>query len=237
MVALAWSAMPPSSPTARIPTYHPTTKRRRGRLTRRQAAALEAESPFYLTWDGQMPADPLPASVTGTHQVILDIGFGSAEPVVAMASAEPDRIILAVDVHTPGIGDLLAAIASNELGNVFVVEADVREVLARVNRGALAGVRTFYPDPWPKKKHEGRRLVTTDFARLLADRVQVGGWWHLATDWSPYAQHMEDQIMATGTWRGGVMRRPPWRPVTRYERNALAAGRESTDLWFERVSS
>ena len=214
-------------------TLLPTTKHRRGRRTPRQERALAAPGEALVTLT-DLSTD---STVTGGDPLVLDVGFGSGEAVVALAEADPDATIIAVDMHTPGIGDLLASIKERDLRNIRVVEADVRHVLAVIPAGRLSGARTFFPDPWPKKRHHRRRLVTTAFARELAQRVAVGGFWHLATDWPDYAVAIEECAAASGVWNGGVIARPEWRPLTRYERRGLAAGREPIDLWFERVDA
>ena len=209
-----------------------TTQHRRGRVTPRQAAALAAGSPALLA----APEAPLDLDAlfgVGTP-VVLDIGFGTGGPVAEAALRHPEQGILAVDMHTPGIGDLLCRIEEHGLANVRVVDADVRDVVERgLAPGSLAGARTFFPDPWPKKRHQRRRLVQRDFIDLLASRVRPGGFWHLATDWPEYAEAMLVEI--PGAWSGGIIPRPADRPLTRYERNGLTAGRSATDLWFTRI--
>ena len=213
-------------------TLPPTTKHRRGRRTPRQERALAAPGEALVTL-ADLATD---STVTGATPLVLDVGFGSGEAVVALAEADPGTTIIAVDMHTPGIGDLLASITERGLRNIRVVEADVRHVLECIPAGRLSGARTFFPDPWPKKRHHRRRLVTTAFARELAQRVAVGGSWHLATDWPDYAVAIEECVAASRVWSGGIISRPAWRPVTRYERRGLAAGRDSIDLWFERIN-
>ncbi len=229
-----------SSPheTVSAPIFSPTTKRRTGRITRRQAAALAGASPHRLDLPGAYAGGSgeldLHRWTKGDREVVLDIGFGSAQPVLELARLHPEQVVVAIDVHTPGVGDLLASIDELGMDNVCVAQADVREVLALLPMASITGVRTFYPDPWPKSRHVRRRLVATAFANELADKVRVGGWWHLATDWLPYADYMRAQIDASSRWQGGPIDRPAWRPVTRYERNAQVAERGSTDLWFVR---
>lgn len=213
-------------------TLPPTTKHRRGRRTPRQERALAAPGEALVTL-ADLATD---STVTGATPLVLDVGFGSGEAVVALAEADLETTIIAVDMHTPGIGDLLASIMERDLRNIRVVEADVRHVLECIPAGRLSGARTFFPDPWPKKRHHRRRLVTTAFARELAQRVAVGGFWHLATDWPDYAVVIEECVAASEVWSGGIISRPAWRPVTRYERRGLAAGRDSIDLWAERIN-
>lgn len=220
-------------PTPAMDTLLPTTKHRRGRRTARQERALTQPGPSHVLLSA-LAGD---ASMRGDDPVVLDIGFGSGEAVVALAEADPATTIIAVDMHTPGIGDLLASISERGLGNIRVVEADVRHVLEAIPEGRLSGARTFFPDPWPKKRHHRRRLITPAFAEALASRVTLRGYWHIATDWPDYALAIEEVLAASGLWKGGVIARPESRPVTRYERRGLAAGREPIDLRFERVTA
>jgi tRNA (guanine-N7-)-methyltransferase len=221
-----------------------TTKRRRSRITPRQADALarsracasagEATPLVLLLEDPSRLSTPWSSILAPGTAIILDIGFGTGEPVEALALAEPEFGIIAVDVHTPGIGDLLHRIEAGGYRNIAVIEADVRAFLPHVPEQSLAGVRTFFPDPWPKARHHRRRLVTADFAEALAERVTSGGFWHLATDWPDYVDHILAVLDDCPSWSGGVIPRPHWRPITRYERTALAEGRTPVDLWFER---
>jgi len=209
----------------------PSTKHRRGRRTSRQQAALN-DPPHYLL-------DPSPEGVAeafaGGGRVVLDVGFGTGEAVVAHALAQPDTRILAIDMHTPGIGDLLASISELRLTNVYVIEADVRPILAEcIEINALSGARTYFPDPWPKKRHHRRRLIQHDFVELMAGRIGTGGSWDIATDWPDYAQHIESVLDASRYWRGGRIDRPAERPLTRFERRGLAAGRAAIDLRYVR---
>lgn len=214
-----------------IRTYKP----RRGRLTPRQRAAIEIDDGLLLR-TGEV-GDAIAA---WAGPVVLEIGFGTGSATAIMAAADPATLIVAVDVHTPGVGGLLHRVREQGLANVRVVEGDalvlLREDIVQEAGalGPLAGVRSFFPDPWPKARHHKRRLVTAPHARLIAAAVRPGGWWHLATDWASYADAMVEEVEASGAWIGGVIARPAERAVTRYEEFALADGRPITDLRFTR---
>ena len=211
----------------------PTTKHRRGRITPRQARALASGSSSLV------PLEELAALLAGRPgSVVVDIGFGTGDVVEHYARYEPDRLVVAVDMHTPGIGDLLARISEGPLDNVVVVQADAREVLSQgITAGRLTGVRTFFPDPWPKARHHRRRLIRGDFPALVARAVQPGGFWHIATDWQDYADEMEAVISSSGLWTGGTVPRPADRPETRYESRGRREGRAPIDSWWTRTDS
>lgn len=214
-----------------IRTYKP----RRGRVTPRQARALEQAAGLLIpVTDGPIELDRW----FDGRPVVLEIGFGTGGATAQMAADDPDTGILAVDVHTPGIGDLLHRVHDAGMANVRVIEGDALVVLeTMVGTGALAGVRTYFPDPWPKARHHKRRIVTPQNASLIADRVRLGGTWDLATDWLPYAESMLDVLDHHAQWVGGVVTRPSWRPVTRFEQTALDQGRGITDLRYTRIDA
>ena len=205
-----------------------TFKPRRSRITPRQQQALAHAGPCLLT------EETLDDAWASGLPVIVDIGFGSGEPVAAMARTFPEQIILAVDVHTPGIGDLLDRCRVEDIDNVFVIEADALELLPALP-GPVSGVRTYFPDPWPKSRHHKRRLVQPPVIDAVAERVIEGGFWHLATDWAEYAESICAAFDEHTGWKGGVIPRPDWRPVTHYERRAIREGRAVVDMWFTRI--
>ena len=210
-----------------IRTYKP----RRTRMSVRQYRALDEQASFVLDLQN-LPLDLAELWGAGVP-VFMEIGFGSGGTTAAMAAAEPGTGILAIDIHTPGVGDLLALVGEQGLANVRVMEADALLVLNRmIPPQSLAGVRTFFPDPWPKSRHHKRRLVQPPILDLVQSRLVAGGTWHLATDWDPYARAMAECFDDDKHWAGGVITRPSWRPKTRYENRALLEGRTITDLVY-----
>ena len=203
-------------------------------MTQRQEAGILDGRDYFI----EQPTGPLnlDSALPGYDDIVMDIGFGTGEATAQMALDEPRMAILAVDVHTPGIGDLLHRCAHTPLPNVRVMSADALEVLTSLPEDSLAGVRTYFPDPWPKARHHKRRLVQQPVLDLMASRVRAAGFWHLATDWAEYADAMQVEFDAHPMWAGGVITRPDWRPKTRYERNGLSQGREPIDLMYTRVS-
>ena len=144
----------------------------------------------------------------------------------------------------PGLAQLLMRITEAGLGNVVPVRGDAVALLAeRVPADSLEGIRVFFPDPWPKRRHHKRRLIQPDFVALAARRLRPGGTLHLATDWLDYAVQMrevcdaEPMLVNTAQADGeGWATRPPWRPVTKFEQRARAEGRTVRDLTYRRLS-
>lgn len=172
---------------------------------------------------------------------ILEIGCGMGETTAAIAAAHPENDYLGIEVHTPGVGSLLKEIEERGLGNVRICQHDAVEVLRdMIPQAALSGVHVFFPDPWPKKRQQKRRLIQPPLVRLLSERLLPGGYLHCATDWEEYAQQMVEVLGAepllenTGTLPGGFAVRPAYRPQTKFETRGLRLGHGVWDVVFRR---
>ncbi|MEU1330950.1 tRNA (guanosine(46)-N7)-methyltransferase TrmB [Streptomyces sp. NPDC005865] len=228
----------------RIRSFQP----RRSRVTTSQGDALRRLWPQWgldidglrrldlaeLFGDGEKPSD---------KPVVLEIGFGMGEATAQMAAADPDTGILAVDVHTPGQGNLLGLAERAGLGNVRVANGDaiilLREMLAPAS---LDGLRVYFPDPWPKARHHKRRLIQPEFLTLAAPSLKPGAILHCATDWEPYAEQMLEVLTAHPDFEntredGGYAPRPDFRPLTRFEGQGLGKGHVVHDLLFRRTAN
>jgi len=216
-----------------------TFVRRGGRLTDGQKRALDELWPDYGIDEGGGRLDF--SRLFGNDQpVILEIGFGNGAATWQMACSHPEQNFIGVEVHRPGIGRLLLALRREGLANVRVACADaVPWLRERVAPQSLDGVRIFFPDPWPKKRHHKRRMIQPDFVELLASRMKTGAILHLATDWRPYAEHMLEVMGSSPAFEnlsttGGFCPRPEWRPQTKYERRGQRLGHPVFDLVFQR---
>lgn len=202
-----------------IRTYHP----RRGRLSGRHFDALERLSTRY----GFTAGDPVD---------VLEIGSGMGEAALEMAAADPGRRYIAVEIHTPGVANLLANIEQRGLTNLSVVSVDALDLCREsIPDGSLDAVHVFFPDPWPKARHHKRRLIQPANVALLAAKLRAGGLLHCATDDLGYAEWMLETLMHCAELRNrfdGFAPRPASRPVTKFEQRALTAGRTPADLQF-----
>lgn len=169
---------------------------------------------------------------------VLEIGFGMGETTAAIAAAHPETDYLGIEVHTPGVGSLLKLIAEKELVNVRVIQHDAVEVVRdMIAPNSLAGIHVFFPDPWPKKRQQKRRLIKTDFVALLALRLAPGGYFHCATDWEEYAQQMLEVLGGEPLLQNtadGFAPRPDYRPLTKFEQRGLRLGHGVWDVVFRR---
>jgi tRNA (guanine-N7-)-methyltransferase len=217
--------------TRPIRTFHP----RRGRMSARHADAFTGMWPaFGLTvLDGDRSPLDLDELFGRAAPRVLEIGFGMGDATAAMAAADRGRDYLAAEVHTPGIGNLLALIGEFGLTNVRVAHGDAMQLVRRLAPASLDAVHVFFPDPWPKARHHKRRLVQPGNVRLLCGVLRLGGVLHCATDWPDYAGAMAETLDAEpGLSRDGAVAA---RPVTKFERRGAEAGRPIVDLVYRRL--
>jgi tRNA (guanine-N7-)-methyltransferase len=205
-------------------------------LRRIDLGELFADDPGQ-SGSGQRTGSALPGR---ERPVVLEIGFGMGEATAEMAAADPDTGILAVDVHTPGQGNLLRLAEERGLTNIRVGNGDAIILLSEMLAPeSLSGLRVYFPDPWPKKRHHKRRLIQREFLDLAAGPLRSGALVHCATDWEPYAEQMLDVFSGHPAYEntqldGGFAPRPAIRPRTRFEGQGLEKGHKVRDLLFRR---
>jgi tRNA (guanine-N7-)-methyltransferase len=214
--------------------------RREGRFTTAQRRAVDSLLPKYGVPEGDEPIN-FTALFGRAAPVHLEIGFGNGEALAAMARLHPEINFLGIEVHRPGVGALLQRLETEVLTNVRVISADAVDVLSRrIPDQSLSAMYLFFPDPWPKLRHHKRRLVQPGLVSLVCQKLQIGGLWHLATDWEDYARHMlavltEAEGFENASGPGQFAARPESRPLTRFERRGQKLGHAVWDLVFRRV--
>jgi len=213
--------------------------RRQGRLTEGQSRALEQ---YWDEYGLTLEQGPLNFEVLfgNANPVILEIGFGNGVSLLQMAQNAPQKNFIGVEVHRPGVGKLINDAKQTGVTNLKVFCEDAIEVLARsIAEGSLDGVQLFFPDPWHKKRHNKRRIVQPEFAQTIRQKLKNGGYFHMATDWEPYAEHMMEVMSAADGFvnqagAGNYAPKPDYRPNTKFEKRGERLGHGVWDLVFLR---
>lgn len=212
---------------------------RQGRVTLAQKRAFSEKWPHYgIEYSGQIKN--FDSVFARQAERVLEIGFGNGEQMQFAAINEPTRDFIGVEVHGPGIGRLLNALADDNLKNGCVYQHDAVEVLKNeIADGSLSEVRIYFPDPWHKTRHHKRRMIQSEFVQLLCRKIKSGGLLHLATDWENYAEHMWDVCDAEPQLENrngprGFAARPSWRRQTHFETRGLKLGHGVWDLLYTR---
>ncbi|MBI5006369.1 MAG: tRNA (guanosine(46)-N7)-methyltransferase TrmB [Nitrosomonadales bacterium] len=210
---------------------------RAGRVSVAQQRAIDTLQPRYGIPYVARPLD-LAQAFGRTAPVILEIGFGMGDSTAVIAQAHPENDYLALEVHTPGVGNLLKLIDSENLQNVRIMQHDAVEVLRdMIADGTLDGVHIFFPDPWHKARHNKRRLIQAPFIAKLVQKLKPGGYIHVATDWQDYAEQvlrvLREEPLLENT-AADYAPRPDYRPLTKFEQRGLRLGHGVWDLVFRR---
>jgi tRNA (guanine-N7-)-methyltransferase len=216
-----------------------TYSRRGSRFTPTQQESWDAHHEKWVIPDDAVDraAVSLAAWFGREAPVVVEIGSGIGEATAVLAALRPDVNILAFEVWRPGVAHTLGLLAEAGADNVRLISVDAVWALEHLFApGSLEELWTFFPDPWPKKRHHKRRLVTPEFTALVATRLRPGGLWRLATDWTQYAEQMQVILDAEPGLQGGPAERWSDRPVTTFERQGVAADRVITDLTYRAVA-
>jgi tRNA (guanine-N7-)-methyltransferase len=210
--------------------------RRQGRMTAAQKKALETLWPVY----GLDPKLPIvPEIVFGRSGLLtVEIGFGNGGTLADHAETNPEIDFVGIEVHEPGIGHLMQLLAGRQIENVRIFKGDAVDILGdAIEDAAIDRLNLFFPDPWPKKRHHKRRLVSAEFAELVCRKLKPGGYFHVATDWEDYAVSIVRTLEACDRLSNIANTRrfreiAASRSQTRFERRGLSLGHKVHDIVF-----
>ncbi len=213
------------------PSFIRSFVRREGRFTKAQRAAMEQHWPHYGINPTGKELINLEKIFVKQQSVVLDIGFGNGESLIALAQQYPQLNFLGVEVYRPGIGNLIRNAYDLRLENIRVINMDVVELLQNnIASHSLMATLIWFADPWPKKRHHKRRLIQVPFLKLLEEKLQAKGELNIATDWQPYAEHIQEVIRQSKLFReskiSSIIQK---RPETKFERRGERLGHNVFD--------
>ena len=166
-------------------------------------------------------------------KVIMEIGSGMGEATAQIAKANPEVGYVAVEMHSPGLAALLILVNQMELENIKLIREDATYLLANhIPDNSLDGIHLLFPDPWPKNRQHKRRMVQSEFIEMMGRKLKPGGFIHIATDWQPYADWIKVRFDKSGSFSGGVVDRPSWRVLSKFEGQGLRKGHQVTDFKY-----
>lgn len=204
----------------------------------RMTAAQEAAINKYWSKYGLDPEKPIvPESIfPDKREVIVEIGSGMGEATSQLARHFSDSGYIAIEVHQAGIGALILRAEELELSNLRVIEADATVVIRdQFPDHSIDAFHIFFPDPWPKTKQRKRRLIQPALLDLIAAKLKSDGRVCIATDWAEYADAIAKVFAADSRFKGGVVSRPSWRPLTKFESKGMKKSHVVTDFHYTLV--
>jgi tRNA (guanine-N7-)-methyltransferase len=205
---------------------------RGARITKAQRQAIENHQEFLI----ENPASFHPhALFPEKSEVVVEIGSGMGEATAEIARTFPEKGFLAIEVHRPGIGSLILRALALEIANVKMINDDCHLILDLIEDGSVDTFHIFFPDPWPKTKHKKRRLINEEFSRVIATKLRTGGVLRVATDWQEYAIQIRRVLDENPDLTGGIVERPEWRPLTKFESQGINKEHRVTDFLYTKI--
>jgi tRNA (guanine-N7-)-methyltransferase len=212
---------------------------RQGRITAAQTKAIQENLKKHAIVFENQPINFNDVFQNGSGELVLEIGFGMGTSTAEIAKSNPKKNYIAIEVHSPGVGNLLKLIQENDISNLKIIQHDAVEVLnTMIKNDSLDGIHIFFPDPWPKKRHHKRRLIQDSFLKLMAQKIKQSGYLHIATDWEDYALWIIDLLDKETLLQKtseDFFRKPDYRPLTKYENRGIKLGYKVWDMIYRRL--
>ena len=207
---------------------------RGNRMTRAQTLAMNSHWDKYaISVDSNLLITEI---FPDKSQTILEIGSGMGEATAQIALNNLDTGYVAVEMHKPGLAALLLLIMEKQISNIKMIREDATYLLANfIPDASLDGIHLLFPDPWPKNRQHKRRIVQDDFIELSARKLKSKAFIHIATDWQPYAQWIKAKFDNNSQFSGGIVARPSWRVLSKFEGQGLRKGHTVTDFRYEKI--
>jgi len=209
---------------------------RTSKMTAGQKRALDELLPKFILDDTRQ--FNLKSVYNNNHPITLDLGFGNGESLIHIAKMYPETNFIGMEVHSPGVGHLLLQIEKYNLENIRIYQNDATEVLKDCfEENSIDAMHIYFPDPWHKKRHHKRRLIQNEFIKLIEPKLKDKARLHIATDWQPYAEHIQEVFSHHSQFHNieannAFTNRPDWRPITKFERRGINLGHDSYDLIY-----
>ena len=212
---------------------------RQGRITAAQTKAIQENFQKHAVIFENKLTNFSDLFKNKNSELILEIGFGMGTSTAEIAKSNLNKNYIAIEVHSPGVGNLLKLIQESDIRNLKIIQHDAVEVLnVMIKNDSLDGIHIFFPDPWPKKRHHKRRLIQSNLLKLIAQKIKKSGYLHIATDWEDYALWIIDLLDKEELLQkmsDDFFKKPDYRPLTKYENRGIKLGYRVWDMIYRRI--
>jgi tRNA (guanine-N7-)-methyltransferase len=217
--------------------------KREGRLTRSQKQAIVLHGKDFCLDQKKCENNNFHVAFRSDAALVLDIGFGTGESLFQQVQAYPQYDFLGIEVYRTGIGRILHQTLEANIRNLKLIHHDAVEVIdAWLPSEVVDFIQIHFPDPWQKRRHHKRRLIQDAFLKKLTRILKPQGQIRVATDWQPYAKHIESVIVASTDFcvlekSEAALRFDLPRPMTKFEKKGLVENREIYEVFLQKTIS
>jgi len=212
---------------------------RSGRMSHAQKRSYETLFPLFAIKGDEKGRIDCFSFFGNDNPLHIEIGFGMGRATAGIAFINPGINYLGIEVHKPGIGRLLWDIQKMALKNIRIIEGDAAEILTnKIRDNSVSAFHIFFPDPWPKKRHQKRRLIKRPFTDLLAAKLLPAGYIYMVSDCLDYGNWALSELSATPGLvnKYSAFSEPQvWRPETEFEKKARLKNHQIKELFFLKV--
>lgn len=179
-----------------------------------------------------LSAGSIPDAFGRNAPVLVEIGFGNGSALAEFAVANPAWNCVGVEVFRPGIGALINQCEQHDIKNIRIVDGEGLTYLESMPDHSIDLIWVLFPDPWPKARHHKRRLVTREFAEVVARTLKDEGKLTIATDWDAYAEDIEVALKTSDSLKGGMVKGSLNRITTKYEARGIRLGHSVSEFEY-----
>ena len=201
--------------------YLPSFVKRRGRITKSQEKNLIHLDDYKI-----VSFDDILSAKSNFSKLVLEIGFGNGENTLNLAKANPENLYLASEVYIAGIGYLLGEIIKNDIKNIKLISGDIRLIIEDIKKPIFDDILIICPDPWPKLKHHKRRMINSEFLKLVHTTIRDNGHLFMSTDWKNYAESIEETIEDSYGYKRLSSSIYEKSQLTKFQKRAIEEGRK-----------
>ena len=167
--------------------------------------------------------------------LLVEIGFGNGHALARFAQDNPDWNCVGVEVFRSGLGSLVNLCLRDNLTNVRIVEGEGLTFLESLGDNSIEQIWVLFPDPWPKRRHSDRRMISTEFGDVAGRKLKMNGKMVIATDWQDYADAIDFNLGKVESLKGGITANPVFRTPTKYEKRGQRLGHRITNFEYFKV--
>ena len=206
------------------------------KLTENKINVLDNVLPLY-----QLKEEEINNIFDTKNTIFFEIGFGYGEHTVHQAKLNPQVNIVACETYINGVLSIISKIEKEKINNIKIFNGDTRLLLEKIPNHSIDKIFILFPDPWPKKKQNKRRIINEEFINLVKEKLKIGGILFFASDISNYVEwtfnYASSRLKPLFNNLEDCKKEPEWWIKTRYQEKAIKEGRESYFLEFQNTEN